>query len=156
MSLKYTIDHMHLLAMKRDGRCLSASYAGNKTPLHWMCSKGHTWFAKPNSIMSKNNWCPYCAGKAPKTLAYLQYLATCNGGQCLEETAHGMQNLHHWRCQDGHEFAMKPNNVKYGHWCPVCAQARRTKARRARAIRERTQGSVTRRAGVALSASTSA
>ena len=125
MSAKYTIDHMQLIAWKRDGECLSTTYKGNKSALIWRCAKDHTWHAKSNAIMSGKTWCPHCAQKARRPIAYLRALATQQGGECIDTIAHGMQNDHHWRCSVGHEFAMTPNNVKYGHWCGQCWRERR-------------------------------
>ena len=120
MSAKYTINHMRLVASTRGGDCLSTEYAGNKVPLVWRCAKGHTWHAKPNAVMSAETWCPRCAQKWPQSLNFFHELAARHGGKCIDEFAHGMQNNHRWRCKAGHEFFMKPNNVKYGHWCAKC------------------------------------
>ena len=125
MSAKYTIDHMRLVAAARGGDCLSTEYGGNKVSLVWQCTKGHTWHAKPNAVMSRRHWCPHCAQKFPRSIHFMQVLASQHDGECLDSIAHGMQNDHRWRCKAGHEFSMKPNNVKYGHWCGQCWRDRR-------------------------------
>ena len=55
-----TIKDMHLLADKKNGKCISTEYRGSHNKLTWQCHKGHTWEAKPNKI-STGQWCPKCA-----------------------------------------------------------------------------------------------
>lgn len=33
----------------------------------------------------------------------------------------GSRLLTDWKCKDGHLFQMRPNNVRSGQWCPICA-----------------------------------
>jgi hypothetical protein len=61
--LKYSIDDMRKIAIKRGGKCLSAQYKDNKTKLEWECKFGHKWFSSTASIKCKNTWCPLCAVK---------------------------------------------------------------------------------------------
>lgn len=57
------IQRMCEIASERDGKCLSKSYENSQKSLLWRCSKGHTWFAKPNNIIVQKTWCPHCAGQ---------------------------------------------------------------------------------------------
>ena len=125
-----SIFEMQLVAIGRGGNCLSLEYINSKTPLLWQCAEGHTWHAQPNTITAGGRWCPHCAQKFPKDIHYMQSLAAKFGGECLDDVAHGMQNEHRWRCKEGHLFSMKPNNVKYGHWCGKCWSVRRVGLKR--------------------------
>lgn len=66
--VKQTIEDMHELAKKHDGKCLSSIYFNNKTPLKWQCSKGHIWDAIPKTI--KKAWCPICAKALKKNVSF--------------------------------------------------------------------------------------
>jgi len=58
-NMKHTIDHMHKLAAKKNGKCLSKKYINSYTPLKWKCGKGHTWTTPSNNIIF-GTWCPKC------------------------------------------------------------------------------------------------
>lgn len=58
----HTIDYMHVVAGRRNGKCLSAAYVNQKTKLEWECPQGHRWMATPKNII-KGRWCPVCARK---------------------------------------------------------------------------------------------
>lgn len=58
-NMKQTIDHMHKLAAKKNGKCLSKKYINSQTPLKWQCDKGHVWTTTPRNI-SSGLWCPKC------------------------------------------------------------------------------------------------
>ena len=134
MRYRYTIEQMELLAAKRGGFCLSQRYRGSHTKLRWECRKGHTWSAKPNSVISDGSWCPRCArrSKPRRTIADYQKWAAAHGGRCLDSVARGVLKLHRFRCVKGHVFSMRPNNVMNGHWCPECWKKRRAVLNRER------------------------
>lgn len=58
---KLTIDDMRLLAMSRQGKCLSDVYTNGATKLFWKCKEGHVWEATPESVKNAGSWCPTCA-----------------------------------------------------------------------------------------------
>ena len=47
-------------AQKHGGECISINYVNSKTHLHWKCSEGHEWTAKPDHVL-KGHWCPVCS-----------------------------------------------------------------------------------------------
>lgn len=55
-----TIKDMQILAMEKNGRCLSKKYFDQFYKLKWKCEKGHTWYAKPKNV-KRGNWCKRCA-----------------------------------------------------------------------------------------------
>ena len=58
-SQRLSIEKMHEIAQKKNGRCLSQQYESSYTKLEWECQLGHVWLATPHTI--KNCWCPVCA-----------------------------------------------------------------------------------------------
>lgn len=89
MSEKLTIELMREIAQQRGGECLAAEYKGWDDPLRWRCAKGHEWTNRAGKIKS-GQWCPECAGKAPKGLPYLHELAAEKGGACLSTVYPGV------------------------------------------------------------------
>jgi hypothetical protein len=122
-----TIDMMHKIAAERGGKCLSEVYKNNLTKLRWRCKHGHEWEAVPGSIVGTKNfkgtWCPICVGKLPKdsALQELKNLAVSRGGMLLSKRYQNARSHLRWQCAKGHEWKAVPDNVKHGHWCPVCA-----------------------------------
>ncbi len=49
--LRLTLQEVQERASAKGGRCLATEYGGTAgTPLHFSCSKGHQWWAAPNTI----------------------------------------------------------------------------------------------------------
>lgn len=115
---------MQEVAKSRGGVCLSTSYARMDKHLEWQCSKGHTWKAIPSNVLDNGSWCPYCVGKAPKTLVDMQKLAATKGGVCLSGTFVNVHAHLEWECSKGHQWKATPSNVQKGTWCPECARKR--------------------------------
>jgi hypothetical protein len=58
-NVRKTIEDMHNLAAKKNGKCLSKKYINTYTPLKWECRKRHVWSTPPGNI-STGSWCPEC------------------------------------------------------------------------------------------------
>ncbi len=114
---KKTIQEMRKLAQKRNGRCLSSNYINSRICLKWMCNKGHKWEAAPNSI-KQGSWCPYCAGKAKKTIKDMHELAAAKNGKCLSDKYINTSTKLLWQCAYGHTWEAIPQK---NYWCPYCA-----------------------------------
>lgn len=54
------LSQLRSLANERGGKCLSATYKNNLTPMDWECSISHHWKAVAASILA-GSWCPYCS-----------------------------------------------------------------------------------------------
>lgn len=127
---KGSIEHCQELAMRREGRCLSTEYKGNKIKLIWECSEGHKWKARPNDI-SSGYWCPKCgleagASKQRLSIDEMMEIARLRGGRCLSASYINRRTKLRWECAEGHQWYASPANVKVrGSWCPVCAKRRR-------------------------------
>jgi len=104
------------IAEKRGGKLLSSEYIGTRTKLKWQCSEGHIWKATPGNTF-RGHWCPYCAGKAKKTLGEMKELAKNKGGECLSDVYKNSKTKLKWQCSEGHIWEATPD----GHWCPYCA-----------------------------------
>jgi len=134
-----TINDMRRLARSLGGRCVSELYTNAHTPLRWSCAEGHSWNAEPSNVR-RGSWCPFCAGKAPKTLSEMQDLAAIRGGCCLSKSFRNVHTPLNWICSEGHEFKALPRNVQRGHWCPSCARNAPGNLYEARAIAEERGG----------------
>ena len=116
---RLTIELMHRMAKEKGGRCLSNKYKTCHIYLKWECSKGHKWDATGNQIR-QGYWCPYCAGKARKTIEEMQEIAKEHGGECLSKNYTNANTSLKWKCKNGHIFSLKPGTVLAGRWCRKC------------------------------------
>jgi len=116
----HTIEAMKKLAERKGGLCLSEKYESNIVKLTWQCSKGHVWKATPAGIIS-GNWCPVCARRAKGTIREMRQIARNRGGKCLSARYVNTHTGLIWQCRKGHQWEAKPDAVKRGTWCPVCA-----------------------------------
>jgi len=68
---KKTIEDMHKLAQKNQGKCLSKEYINAHTKLLWQCKNGHIFDTTPDSIQ-QGKWCRFCAGVAKYTIQQIK------------------------------------------------------------------------------------
>lgn len=115
-----TIYDMRALAASRGGRCVSKFYVNAHTHLQWCCADGHQWNAEPANVR-RGSWCPFCAGKVPKTLVDMKKLADNWKGRCVSRRIINVHSPLKWLCAEGHRFKAVPRNIQRGHWCPRCA-----------------------------------
>ena len=123
----YTIDDAKAIANKKGGECLSTVYINIKMSLKWRCSKNHVWEAPLERVLYDNNWCPTCgrySSAASRKLSTdsMFELAKNKNGTFLSINYLGTKVLHRWECESGHQFFMRPNDVRQGHWCPICSR----------------------------------
>jgi hypothetical protein len=126
-----SFSELQRIAQKRGGRCISKEYLGSHTHLKWQCKKGHTWLAKPTNIKS-GKWCPKCRNeglsdrfRTKNAIQKYSELAKKRGGRLLTKKVPRNQGEHlKWKCQQGHVFSAKINNVISGKWCRTCSSGR--------------------------------
>ncbi len=111
----------HKIARDKDGVCLSEEYKNSCTKLKFRCKKGHEFEMRPSSI-KEDRWCPECAENKKLTLKEFQYVAKNRNGVCLSEEYINTRTKLKFRCKKGHEFEMRPDTVKEGHWCQTCSE----------------------------------
>jgi hypothetical protein len=123
-----TIDDMHILAAKFNGKFLSEKYFGSNEIYEWQCEFGHTWLTSSNQIKNRNTWCPHCAGNAKGTIEEMRAIATIRGGKCLSTKYDGCKNYLEWQCGKCQYIwpatpdAIKNGNYGKGSWCPECGK----------------------------------
>jgi hypothetical protein len=127
------------MARRHRGRCLSPPGTYSRS-LRWRCRLGHEFMARTSSVVA-GRWCPTCERLAADLarrralLAEMCALAEARGGECLSSEYTGTQGHLRWRCRSGHTWEARPNNIRRGSWCPVCAPILRGERRRKTAPR---------------------
>jgi len=120
-----TIEHMHELAKKHGGCCLSTEYRGAARPLVWECKNKHTWSMNPMYV-ENGRWCRQCRKDmaAKEMLEKMNLLAKQQKGRCLSTTYERRTIKLKWECRYGHQWEAPPGSITRGSWCPTCAQER--------------------------------
>jgi thiol-disulfide isomerase/thioredoxin len=124
----FSLKHMHQLAEKYGGKCLSKEYINDYTPLKWQCKKGHIWESRPYNIRNNGTWCLEC-NKIKENLAFLRSMkkeAEKYGGKCISEKYVNNITPMEWQCKRGHTWKATLQNVKNcGIWCTKCNKIER-------------------------------
>lgn len=123
---------MHVLAKRRNGKCVSPAYKGAYRQLKWQCAEGHKWVTTPNAIR-RGTWCPICAHDARRKydLRYMQRLAQKRGGSLLSNEYFGFGTKLHLVCRQGHQWKANPQDLIYSKsWCPQCGANQRGRRKR--------------------------
>lgn len=118
--VKHTIEYMHEIAKKHNGKCLSKTYVNNNAKLEWQCSEGHKWKTTSFTIINDGSWCPYCAKKVKHTIEQMYELAEKKGGKCLSDIYINNRTKLEWQCSKGHIWKSVASSVLRGHWCKQC------------------------------------
>ncbi|WP_322552811.1 zinc-ribbon domain-containing protein [Priestia megaterium] len=122
-NIRLSIEDMHDLAKRKNGKCLSTEFIGVKKKLKWQCEKDHIWEAAPEHIIYRNRWCPACNGTQRKTIEEMQQLARIRNGKCVSKEYTNIDTNLTWECFNGHQFRSTPQSVGRGAWCPDCASS---------------------------------
>jgi len=124
---KLTLEDIQVIAEKRGGRCLSMAYLNSYTSIEFQCHKGHSWFARPNSIR-QGAWCPKCWNAVggrdcrKQTIQDMQAIAKSRNGKCVSKEYDYAIGKLEWECEQGHRWWAAPNSIKNNEsWCPECA-----------------------------------
>jgi len=118
------------VAARRGGEVLSRS-GRSRDRVRVRCREGHEWSTLQSNLMS-GAWCRECAVKArvgqilPRlSITDMQATAAKLGGECLSTAYVNSYTKLRWRCREGHEWDARPNQVRSGSWCPLCARGTR-------------------------------
>lgn len=136
------IQDLQELASKHGGCCLSEHFLGMNTKHLWECEQGHQWKAIPQNIKTLGRWCPVCGransdkNRRRHTIEDMQKLANSFGGLCLSSKFESVIKKLTWQCSEGHIWEADAHHIKYGRWCPVCAQKNRAEKRKSHTIQE--------------------
>lgn len=107
---------------KFEGEWASGKYINSFTKINVRCKNGHTWSAKPASIIN-GSWCATCAHekKKEKSSALLYKIVKQKGGLVEFYDEGGSLGKARILCKHGHSFSTTQSKIVQGGWCPKCA-----------------------------------
>lgn len=114
---------LELLAEKKGGRCLSDTFINIRTPLKWVCARGHEWDATPLTIKN-GGWCPICKREVmrlrlPESLINKLTVIAENEGITLNQLIeHILSTAVHWPVAVTSHVMQKRNNPPVN--CEIC------------------------------------
>jgi hypothetical protein len=125
MPKPHSLEFAQQFAAERGGLCLSAEYKELHGKLKWQCHAGHVWETSLANLQ-KGHWCPECRKleRQAEHLRNAQQLAAARGGECLSESAPDHRASLIWRCNQGHVWTARRDQIAAGGWCPVCRYER--------------------------------
>lgn len=125
-SVKKTIEEVHELAKKMNGKCLATEYENAHATMIWQCHQGHS-FPSSYDRVNQGHWCPDCYEeirgdlRRKNTIEDAQNLALKHNGKCLSTVYKNPTIKMYWECKKGHPFTMSYGKVREGIWCPPCS-----------------------------------
>ena len=116
---KLSIDLAHELAKKNKGKCLSAIYINNYTPLEWKCEYNHTWKASISSIKG-GSWCGHCA--TYYSIDEVNDIVNDVGGKLISIGGDNIIRMTtiEYICGNNHRCTIRLRNLIDGHGCIQC------------------------------------
>ena len=116
------------IAAYKGGQCFSTVYVNAHFKLHFKCSEGHVWSARPSSIL-RGTWCSKCAiseqHKQQRTpyIEITSIIKEKNGKVLSDEKTYLNKNGEITvLCENGHQFKTKGKYLKVGNWCNICGR----------------------------------
>ena len=108
-------------AKKEGGECLSMKFEKARIKLKFRCGKGHEFEMTPSNL-KLGHWCRICVGTEKLTLEEFQEIARDKGGICLSTEIENFRTKLKFQCIEKHEFELRADVTKAGHWCRICAR----------------------------------
>lgn len=111
---------------------------GSGQKAHWICSKGHKWYAEICHRISDGSKCPYCSGRLaikgendlltlfPKINIYWDYDKNKNNPDIYLPKS---EKDIFWKCSNGHSWNAKICNFIKNISCPYCSGKRLLKGK---------------------------
>src|SRR5579872_4876412 len=89
----------------------------------WECQENHRWSARYTDI-ERDHGCPYCSGKAPKTLNNYIDLGIEKGykyiANKIPKTTKDKLEENMWECKENHTWSTCYGSILGGSGCPIC------------------------------------
>lgn len=122
MNRRKTEEDYYEIAKAREFKWVGEKLPKNVTTnTGWKCKFGHEWFATYHAV-SRGDGCPYCAGTAKKVEKDYCNLAERRGFIWLDKVIpKNIKIKTLWRCEQGHEWSARYNDIQQGQGCPYCS-----------------------------------
>jgi len=123
ISKKEQFDRLSDIAKSKNGKLLSTEFKTAKTKYDFECSEGHQFQMSSDKMVSRGDWCPFCAGRyGDFEKKYKDIIEGIHKGKML--SPYIKANVHiTCECECGHVFDITPVNLNAGRWCPACQKS---------------------------------
>jgi hypothetical protein len=79
------------------------------------------FFSSSDSLIGKNQWCPYCCGRKGDFDNKYKQIIESNNGKMLSSYINGDTHIKVQCNKDNYIWDIYPSNLIKGRWCPVCS-----------------------------------
>lgn len=117
----------HLLAAEHGCVWLGPAVSSVMQRTQWQCERGHIWWARYNDIQQGKGGCLKCCHLS-QAIPPEQYhvLAAQQGYVWLGPVVANVMQKTQWRCELGHIWEARYNDVRHGYGCRNCARLARS------------------------------
>jgi hypothetical protein len=116
---KYTFEQVEKIFKSRGYTLLSNTYVNNRTPLDYICSKGHLHKIRLDDLLHDKH-CPYCLDSYTRTLDQVREEVSKNGEKLISTTFSNSRSYIDVECVRGHTYRILYNSYQQGHGCRYC------------------------------------
>ena len=114
------LERLKMIAESKNGKLLSTEFVTAKTKYSFECDKGHQFELTSDKIVTREDWCPYCAGRyGDFDNKYKHFIEVINKGKMLSPYVNGKTKIK-CECENHHTFFALPSNLLAGKWCKEC------------------------------------
>ena len=109
-----------LMVISQKGGTLQTRYEGNKKKVQIRCADGHIFEKIPNTII-RGQWCRVCSQRCTvEASREFNEILYAKKAILLTPYIRALDKVE-IQCEHGHNFSIKPHDVKSGYWCMVCS-----------------------------------
>lgn len=114
------LERLKEISISKGGMLLSTVFISAKTKYSFKCKDEHLFELTSDKIVSRGDWCPYCAGRYGDFQEYYKDLIeNVHNGKMLTNYISSAKPIK-CECENGHVFYPIPSNLSAGKWCGVC------------------------------------
>lgn len=125
---KAQLQRLKDIAESKQGILLSTKFETAKTKYQFKCKENHDFELTSDKIVSRGDWCPYCAGRyGDFHEKFRQIIEDVNGGKMLSAYKNYDTPIK-YACSEGHINYGDPRNLHAGKWCKDCQSSHGEKA----------------------------
>lgn len=118
---RLTAENFQTLAEVNGFEWIGDAVVPSSVKTRWRCRQGHEWDANYNNIQGGRR-CPFCSGKAPKTIADYHQVAKRRGFRYVGTRIPANVRIRvTWQCGEKHLWDATYDDINQGSGCPFCS-----------------------------------
>jgi hypothetical protein len=120
LNTRYSYEQVKEFFERKGYTLVSTEYVNNKTPLVYICNRGHQHVTRLNNLQQGNS-CPTCFGTTMLTYEFVKEAFKKVGYELLSTEYVNAHTKLDYVCNRGHHHSIIWNSFQQGDTCPTCS-----------------------------------